>query len=95
MPLDVAKVISITPASNAADCQVGTVHMVYVDHQGQSAKSTTGKWATARSSESGQHLGDPAHLLIEVVDLRLRHRIAGPLEIGQGSAASAAACAAT
>ncbi|MFT0520144.1 DUF2790 domain-containing protein [Pseudomonas faucium] len=35
MPLDVAKVISITPASNAADCQVGTAHMVYVDHQGQ------------------------------------------------------------
>lgn len=34
-PLDVAKVISITPASNAADCQVGTAHMVYVDHQGQ------------------------------------------------------------
>jgi hypothetical protein len=34
MPLDVAKVISITPASNAADCQVGTAHMVYVDHQG-------------------------------------------------------------
>ncbi|MFJ4157908.1 DUF2790 domain-containing protein [Pseudomonas sp. NPDC090233] len=35
MPLDVAKVISITPASNAADCQIGTAHMVYVDHQGQ------------------------------------------------------------
>ncbi|MNG73120.1 hypothetical protein D3C76_281720 [compost metagenome] len=35
MPLDVAKVISITPASNAADCQVGTAHMVYVNHQGQ------------------------------------------------------------
>ena len=35
MPLDVAKVISIAPASNAADCQVGTAHMVYVDHQGQ------------------------------------------------------------
>ncbi|MEN8639516.1 DUF2790 domain-containing protein [Pseudomonas sichuanensis] len=35
MPMDVAKVISITPASNAADCQVGTAHMVYVDHQGQ------------------------------------------------------------
>ncbi|CAM3879106.1 hypothetical protein CCOS865_02920 [Pseudomonas reidholzensis] len=35
MPLDVAKVISITPASNIADCQVGTAHMVYVDHQGQ------------------------------------------------------------
>ncbi|MDZ3991628.1 DUF2790 domain-containing protein [Pseudomonas sp. Teo4] len=35
MPLDVAKVISITPASNAADCQVGTAHMKYVDHQGQ------------------------------------------------------------
>ena len=35
MPLDVAKVISITPASNVADCQVGTAHMVYVDHQGQ------------------------------------------------------------
>lgn len=35
MPLDIAKVISITPASNAADCQVGTAHMVYVDHQGQ------------------------------------------------------------
>jgi len=35
MPLDVAKVISITPPSNAADCQVGTAHMVYVDHQGQ------------------------------------------------------------
>ena len=35
MPLDVAKVISITPARNAADCQVGTAHMVYVDHQGQ------------------------------------------------------------
>jgi hypothetical protein len=35
MPLDVAKVISITPASNAADCQVGTAHMVYVDHQGR------------------------------------------------------------
>ncbi|NIE78267.1 DUF2790 domain-containing protein [Pantoea sp. Ap-967] len=35
MPLDVAKVISITPASNAADCQVGTAHMVYVDHHGQ------------------------------------------------------------
>ncbi|RCL23296.1 DUF2790 domain-containing protein [Pseudomonas sp. AFG_SD02_1510_Pfu_092] len=35
MPLDVAKVISLTPASNAADCQVGTAHMVYVDHQGQ------------------------------------------------------------
>ncbi|MDF0732927.1 DUF2790 domain-containing protein [Pseudomonas entomophila] len=35
MPLDVAKVISITPASNDADCQVGTAHMVYVDHQGQ------------------------------------------------------------
>jgi len=35
MPLDVAKVISITPASDAADCQVGTAHMVYVDHQGQ------------------------------------------------------------
>lgn len=35
MPLDVAKVISITPASNAADCEVGTAHMVYVDHQGQ------------------------------------------------------------
>lgn len=35
MPLDVAKVISITPASNIADCQVSTAHMVYVDHQGQ------------------------------------------------------------
>ncbi|WP_288442412.1 DUF2790 domain-containing protein [uncultured Pseudomonas sp.] len=35
MPLDIAKVISITPASNAARCQVGTAHMVYVDHQGQ------------------------------------------------------------
>ncbi|HDS1737707.1 DUF2790 domain-containing protein [Pseudomonas sp. BP8] len=35
MPLDVAKVISITPASDIADCQVGTAHMVYVDHQGQ------------------------------------------------------------
>jgi hypothetical protein len=35
MPLDVAKVVSITPASNVADCQVGTAHMVYVDHQGQ------------------------------------------------------------
>ncbi|WP_194791639.1 DUF2790 domain-containing protein [Pseudomonas sp. UFMG81] len=35
MPLDVAKVISITPASNVADCQVGTAHMVYLDHQGQ------------------------------------------------------------
>ncbi|MCG8292098.1 DUF2790 domain-containing protein [Pseudomonas entomophila] len=35
MPLDIAKVISITPASNAEDCQVGTAHMVYVDHQGQ------------------------------------------------------------
>ncbi|MCO7564001.1 DUF2790 domain-containing protein [Pseudomonas sp. S 311-6] len=35
MPLDIAKVVSITPASNAADCQVGTAHMVYVDHQGQ------------------------------------------------------------
>ncbi|QXI36209.1 DUF2790 domain-containing protein [Pseudomonas xantholysinigenes] len=35
MPLDVAKVISITPASNAADCQIGTAHMVYVDRQGQ------------------------------------------------------------
>lgn len=35
MPLDVAKVISITPASNAADCAVGTAHMVYVDHEGQ------------------------------------------------------------
>jgi len=35
MPLDVAKVISITPASNVADCQVGTAHMVYIDHQGQ------------------------------------------------------------
>ena len=35
MPLDVAKVISITPASNAADCQIGTAHMVYVDHQGK------------------------------------------------------------
>jgi len=35
MPLDVAKVISITPASNIADCQIGTAHMVYVDHQGQ------------------------------------------------------------
>ncbi|EKT4467729.1 DUF2790 domain-containing protein [Pseudomonas putida] len=35
MPLDVAKVISITPASNAADCAVGTAHMVYVDHDGQ------------------------------------------------------------
>ncbi|MDH0301938.1 MULTISPECIES: DUF2790 domain-containing protein [unclassified Pseudomonas] len=35
MPLDIAKVISITPASNDADCQVGTAHMVYVDHQGQ------------------------------------------------------------
>ena len=35
MPLDIAKVISITPASNAADCQVGTAHMVYVAHQGQ------------------------------------------------------------
>lgn len=35
MPLDVAKVISITPPSNAADCQIGTAHMVYVDHQGQ------------------------------------------------------------
>ncbi|MFV3317656.1 DUF2790 domain-containing protein [Pseudomonas sp. NY15374] len=38
MPLDVAKVVSITPASNAADCQVGTAHMVYVDHQGQTHK---------------------------------------------------------
>ena len=28
MPLDVAKVISITPASNIADCQVGTAHIV-------------------------------------------------------------------
>ncbi|MDH0649819.1 DUF2790 domain-containing protein [Pseudomonas sp. GD03858] len=35
MPLDIAKVISITPASNDADCQVGTAHMVYVDRQGQ------------------------------------------------------------
>lgn len=35
MPLDVAEVISITPASNAADCAVGTAHMVYIDHQGQ------------------------------------------------------------
>ncbi|MCX5506920.1 DUF2790 domain-containing protein [Pseudomonas sp. BJa3] len=35
MPLDIAKVVSITPASNDADCQVGTAHMVYVDHQGQ------------------------------------------------------------
>ncbi|MFK3770621.1 DUF2790 domain-containing protein [Pseudomonas putida] len=35
MPLDVAKVVSISPASNIADCQVGTAHMVYVDHQGQ------------------------------------------------------------
>lgn len=34
MPVDVAKVISITPASNAASCEVGTAHMVYVDHQG-------------------------------------------------------------
>ncbi|NIF18152.1 DUF2790 domain-containing protein [Pantoea sp. Cy-639] len=34
-PLDVAKVISITPASNAGNCQLGTAHMVYVDHQGQ------------------------------------------------------------
>ena len=38
MPLDVAKVISITPASNAADCAVGTAHMVYIDHQGQTHK---------------------------------------------------------
>ncbi|AGZ35156.1 DUF2790 domain-containing protein [Pseudomonas sp. SWI6] len=35
MPLDVAKVISVTPASNVADCQVGTAHMKYVDHKGQ------------------------------------------------------------
>lgn len=35
MPLDVAKVISITPASNAAHCQIGTAHMVYIDRQGQ------------------------------------------------------------
>ncbi|WP_369991750.1 DUF2790 domain-containing protein [Pseudomonas xanthosomatis] len=35
MPLDVAKVISLTPASAGRDCQVGTAHMVYVDHQGQ------------------------------------------------------------
>jgi hypothetical protein len=35
MPLDVAKVISLTPASPGRDCQVGTAHMVYVDHQGQ------------------------------------------------------------
>lgn len=38
MPLDVAKVISITPASNAADCATGTARMVYVDHQGQTHK---------------------------------------------------------
>lgn len=38
MPLDVAKVISITPASNAADCAVGTAHMVYIDQQGQTHK---------------------------------------------------------
>ncbi|QCI12339.1 DUF2790 domain-containing protein [Pseudomonas putida] len=35
MPVDVAKVVSITPDSNAADCEVGTTHMVYVDHQGE------------------------------------------------------------
>lgn len=35
MPMDVAKVVSITPDSNAADCEVGTSHMVYIDHQGQ------------------------------------------------------------
>ena len=35
MPLDVAKVISVTPSSNVADCQVGTAHMKYVDHKGQ------------------------------------------------------------
>ena len=35
MPVDVAKVISITPAENADKCEVGTAHMVYVDHQGQ------------------------------------------------------------
>lgn len=35
MPMDVAKVISITPDSTAADCEVGTSHMVYVDHQGE------------------------------------------------------------
>ncbi len=35
MPVDVAKVVSITPDSTAADCEVGTSHMVYVDHQGE------------------------------------------------------------
>ncbi len=35
MPMDVAKVVSITPDSSAADCEVGTTHMVYVDHQGE------------------------------------------------------------
>ncbi|MGE7991368.1 DUF2790 domain-containing protein [Pseudomonas sp. NPDC089554] len=34
-PLDIAEVISLTPASNADRCEVGTAHMVYVDHQGQ------------------------------------------------------------
>ncbi|WP_449432865.1 DUF2790 domain-containing protein [Pseudomonas putida] len=34
MPMDIARVVSITPASNVADCQVGMAHMVYVDHQG-------------------------------------------------------------
>ncbi|MFB4390712.1 MULTISPECIES: DUF2790 domain-containing protein [unclassified Pseudomonas] len=34
-PLDIAKVISLTPASNADRCEVGIAHMVYVDHKGQ------------------------------------------------------------
>jgi len=35
MHLDVAKVISITPPSNVGDCQIGTAHMVYLDHHDQ------------------------------------------------------------
>lgn len=35
MPLDVAKVVSMTPASDIKNCQVGTAHMVYIDHQGK------------------------------------------------------------
>lgn len=35
MDLDVAKVISITPPRNVGDCQIGTAHMVYLDHHDQ------------------------------------------------------------
>lgn len=35
MPLDIAKVISITPASDIEDCKVGTARMAYLDQQGQ------------------------------------------------------------